>query len=255
MSIAVAAPDGPYAVAVAELPLSAHRSLERAGSIVVIDADAGWGKRARAAVGDRALAVVVRDARSLSANEFDAARAAAARVVIERGLLRADTVADAVANAIATPSLVQIECSGSSGELATVTRDAIGWGRVLAGGRLEFVAATMTSRGLCVLLERREPGAAALPVTVLASRRAAPAWIRATAIGSDRLEVTIDSARRLAVVERSTAAGRTTLPTRWESPERVVLRRAIAFASTGEASSDLAELEHDAVLAAISLDS
>jgi hypothetical protein len=164
-------------------------------------------------------------------------------------------VGDAVQHAIAAPSLVQIECSGSSGELATVTRDAIGWGRVLAGGRLEFVAATMTSRGLCVLLERREPGAAALPVTVLASRRAAPAWIRATAIGSDRLEVTIDSARRLAVVERSTAAGRTTLPTRWESPERVVLRRAIAFASTGEASSDLAELEHDAVLAAISLDS
>lgn len=253
MSAPVTTPDGPFAVAVAELPLSVYRSLETAGSILVLAAEAGWGERARAASVNGAAAVIVRDTHSLSPDEFSAARASQAPVIIERGLLRPDVVSDVVESAVGAPSLIQVECSGSSGELATVTRDAIGWGRVLAGGRLEHVAATMTSRGLCLLLERREPGLAPLRVNVLASRRSAPTWIRGTVIGADRLEITVDTARRTTVVERVVAGGRMTLPTRWESPERVLLRHAVAVVSSGVEPSDLADLEHDATLAALAL--
>lgn len=249
MSRGVNTADGPYAVAVAELPLSAHRSADRAGAVVVVPGDAGWRDAARRAEADGAAAIIVRDPGVIDAVRPPAS-AGTAPIVIERVLLRSDVAFDAGQAPVPELALIQVECSGSSAEFDTVLRDAIGWARVLGGGALTLLTVTATSRGLCVLLERPAVDAGDRPVavTVLASRRAASAWIRAVAIGADRVEVTIDNARGIAAVERSTAAGRLTVPPRWESPERVVLRRALDAARD---TDECAEWEQDATLVAL----
>jgi hypothetical protein len=258
MSTPVNTADGPYAVAIAELPLSAHRSPERTGAIIVVPGDAGWRDSVRRARDDGAAAIIVRSPGSADADEIDSSRdrGSTPPVVMERQLLRADVASDARQLSIPDLSLIQIECRGSSAEFDTVFRDAIGWARVLGGGSLDFLGVTTTSRGVCVLLERAaaDAGSRSVAVTVLASRRAAPAWIRAVAIGTDRVEVTVDNARQAVSVESATVAGRRALPPRWESVERVVLRRAIEVASAPETSHDFEEWEHDEALSVLCRD-
>jgi hypothetical protein len=88
-----------------------------------------------------------------------------------------------------------------------------------------------------------------VPISLLATRRPGSSpWIRATAIGDERTEVTIDSARRAATVERTTEAGRAVDTTRWESGERVALRRMIEALESGSSPVDLADFAHDSDL-------
>lgn len=245
--------DAGFAVAIAELPLRARASLDAAGSIVVVGG-AGWREGFRHASDDGASAVVIADPAMPDAppsSDESERDTSAAPVVVARPRLRADVAGDATTDGIAV-RLVQVECGGSTARLPGTLRDAIGWARVLAGGPLELVASRASERALSVLLERapREAGDQPLTVTVLASRREEPQpWIRALAIGAERVEVTVDDATGAAVVRRATRAGQLKLPPRWESPSRVALRRALDALDTGAASTDLVELDHDSQLA------
>lgn len=256
MSIAVHTPDGPYAVAIAELPLSAHRSPERHGAIVVISGRAGWAGRLDEAVAAGARAVILREPEAGDLADLDAAGAAAVPIVVDRPLLRSDLVDDVRAGAAHAPALVQVECSASGAEFAAVARDAVGWARVLAGGALALDASRSTARGFSALLSSRgDDGVGGVPVSIVATRRSGTdPWIRAIALGVERTEVTIDVARGSAVVESTSEAGRVIHPTRWESAERVVVRRAIEALESepipSRGSAELVDLDADARLAA-----
>jgi hypothetical protein len=254
MSIPIRTADGPYAVAIAELPLSAHRSEDPTGAVVVVEARSGWGEKLVEAAAQGACGLVVRDPQAGASGDLAAANATppALPVVVDRPLLRGDLVDDVRRGGTRAPAMVQVECSGSGADFATVARDAFGWARVLAGGPLVLVSAQPTSRGFSALLTW--PGddiAAVVPVAVLATRRAGTApWIRAIALGADRTEVTIDVARGSAVVERTSEAGRVIHPTRWESAERSVLRRALEALDEFSGQSELADLQLDTTLSA-----
>lgn len=257
MSIAVHTPDGPYAAAIAELPLSAHRSPERHAAIVVISGRAGWAGRLDEAVAAGARAVILREPEAGDLADLDAAGAAAAvPIIVDRPLLRSDLVDDVRAGAARAPALVQVECSASGAEFAAVARDAVGWARVLAGGALALEASRSTARGFSALLSwPGDDSVGGVPVSIVATRRSGTdPWIRAIALGVERTEVTIDVARGSAVVERTSEAGRVIHPTRWESAERVVVRRAIEALESesipSRGSAGLADLDADARLAA-----
>ncbi len=251
MTTAVYSSDGPYIAAIAELPLSAYRSSRVAGSIVVLSGGVGWSNHLAGAVTDGALEIVVSDPHTDDADEIFAALASLPEVsiVVDRPLLRSDLVDDVRQFGTSAPILVQVECSGSGAEFATVARDALGWARVLAGGQPELTSSRSTPRGFSALLT--VPASVRSPqiyVTVLATRRQGTApWIRAVALGTERIEVTIDLARRSAIVARAAESGRTVQPTRWESAERVVLRRAL---DVPVGRNEIAELLLDTCLVA-----
>jgi hypothetical protein len=71
--------------------------------------------------------------------------------------------------------------------------------------------------------------------------------IRVTAVG-DRL-IEVDGGVGTLRVTTSDADGRRVAPRRWESSERLALRRAIEAVATGSAPEDLGELQHDERLA------
>lgn len=251
--IPVHAPDGPYAAATAELPLSARRSPERRGAVVVVSGRAGWAARVAEAAADGARAIVLRDPEPGHGSDLAATLDAppSVAIVVDRPLLRSDLVDDVRRSGTRAPAAVQVECSGSEAEFSTVARDALGWARVLAGGPLRLASTRSTARGFTALLtgpaDDRSVGVA---VSILATRRPGTApWIRAIAVGAERTEVTIDLARGSAVVESATEAGRVIHPTRWESAERVVLRRALDALETGSVPAELAELQLDTAVA------
>lgn len=173
-------------------------------------------------------------------------------VIVHRARLRADAVADAVgALGGIPPRSVVVECSASADETAEVLRDAVGWARVLAGGDLELIRSTVTARAIAVQLRR---GGTGTPVTVLLARRdGSPAWIRGLAVDSVRVEVLLEHATRAPRVERTDAGGRLRLPERYESSERVAVRRVLAAVAAGEHPADVRELEHDVLLASRAL--
>lgn len=254
MRVAIRTAEGPYAAAVAELPLSAHRSSDPAGAIVVLEARSGWGDQFAAVAAQGARGIVVRDPQASGSDDLATAITAAPGlpVVVDRPLLRCDLVDDVRRGGTRAPALVQVECSGSGADFATVARDALGWARVLAGGPLVLVSSQSTSRGFSALLTwAGDDVAAPVPVAVLATRRAGTApWIRAIALGAERTEVTIDVARGSAVVERASEAGRVIHPTRWESAERAVLRRALDALDGRGDRTELTELQLDTTVSA-----
>jgi len=144
------------------------------------------------------------------------------------------------------PGALAVECHAPARTLGPALRDAIGWARVIAGAPLVRRAADVWGARTLALLES-DQGAA---VSVLAAaQQGAPSLgrVRITSIGATRVEVDADLDL---VVSLTDAAGRTVLPARFEGPERVALRRALAAARAGARPSDLAELRHDAALAA-----
>lgn len=237
--VGVVDPTGRYHAAVAELPLST-RSAERVpGALVVIPGTAGWTDAALAASETGAAALVVAEPEFVPAAELRSlAQGLHIPLIIERPLLRADVAKDAIdRRAGESPRVLAVDGGAGAAGLLSVTRDAVGWLRVLAGGGL----AVASSDGALALLQTEAGIAGTLTVTVTA--RPGPGWIRAHALGETITDVEIDG--RAARVTTASAVGRLTSPTRFESSERLALRRAVAVLADRDRSDDLGELLAD----------
>ena len=205
-----------------------------------------WVDGVREAVEDGALAVVVADPGLVPVAEV---RRLAAEVripvIVERPLLRADVAADARATregdaGWAAPHVVVLDGAASAARLGVIARDAVGWARTLTGQALTFVS---SDRGLALL----DAAGVAVAVSVVATRRPGRGWVRAQALGTVVTDVEVEG--REARVTSSTEAGRLIRPTRFESSERLALRRAIEAIAAAEHPADLDELLSDTAVA------
>lgn len=240
--IDVIAPAGPYRAAVAELPLSARPAASAAGSIVVVRGERNWMDAVRAAADDGALAVVVADPVTAPPEEVRRLiEAARIPVIVERPLLRADVAEDARRSRDGAPvHVVVLDGAASAARLGVIARDAVGWARTLSGHALTLVSA---DRGLALL----DAAGVGVTVSVVATRRPGGGWLRAQALGPVVTDVEVEG--REARVSSATPAGRVIRPTRFESSERLALRRAIEAVAAPDRPTDLADLLVDVLLA------
>jgi hypothetical protein len=244
----------PFRAAVAELPARARLADDPAGAVVVVPGSAGWCAAAAAAFAAGAVAVVVDD----PAPEADArlaalsAHAGARPVILSRTSLRHDVVADAVGGpggVRTAPAAGVAEVTGRASALPGLVRDAVGWLRTLTGGPIEFVAAS-TGDGSSVAGLRSLTGAGPVPHSLVAV--AGPVIVprlRVTVLADVRTGVVVDHAARATCLTWTDEAGEHTSPRRFEAPERLALRRALAAIADAEACTDLADLRHDDELA------
>jgi hypothetical protein len=239
-----------YRIATAELPESAAASSDAEGAVVVVPGHGAWWADVADAISAGAAAVVVAQpaAAPVEALESLAPLAHAAPVVVERRLLRADAVA-AVESAIENlpaPGAIAVECHAPARGLRPALRDAIGWARVIAGGPLAPLTTESWAGRVLALLESEQGSAVSV---VAAAQPGAPSLggMRLTAIAGTRIEVDVDLDTVVCITD---ATGGRMLPARFESSERVALRRAISAVHTAERPSDVAELRHDDALAA-----
>jgi hypothetical protein len=245
--IAVFSGLGTYRVAAAELPASARLADSPDRAIVVVSGGSWWDAAIRAFEEGAAGVVVARPAPvpggALSALE---SAANSRPLIIERPLLRADVAGAAIAARMPAPTALVVECHAPAASLPAALRDALGWARLLGGGPLTLSSAQAGRARGVALLET----AAGLPVSlVFAAQPGAPALgrLRLTALGTTLIEVDGDETElHLSMTD---AASRRTAPPRFERPERLTLRRAIAAAVGGEHLSDLIDLARDAALA------
>ncbi|MGC5223415.1 hypothetical protein ACPW96_12600 [Micromonospora sp. DT81.3] len=247
--IGVVAEVASYRVAVAELPLSTRLADDRAGAIVVVEGTARWCDGVRAAAEAGAAAVVVSRPVAVGAELVQAlvADLGSLPVLIERPFLRHDTVADlrSVRDAdAARPAVVAVDAVAAASTFDVVLRDAIGWLRVLSGGRPTLKAAGDGT----ALIETADGGSGP---AVLTAVRVLAGSDRVNALSLGEVRAEIDASEAGGVVSTTTPIGRTTLPRRHESHERLTLRRALDALAGGSATTDLAELAEDAHLAAL----
>lgn len=232
-----------YRAAVAELPLSTRLVDAPAGAIVVVPGDRGWVTSVAEAEQAGARAVVVADPVLAAVDELRLlAESVALPVLLERPLLRTDVAGDARAALSgpglgAVPRTIVIDAAAPASRLGVVARDAVGWGRVLAG---EPAALLSGDRGLALL---ETAGGTALTLSIVTTRRPGTGWVRAQALGEAIADVDVEG--RAVSVAISTASGRLNLPPRYESSERVAVRRALAALEAGERPSDLRDLLSD----------
>ncbi len=243
-AVGVAAELGAYRAATAELPLRARPVTAAAGAIAVVDGSSRWWTAARSAIADGAVGIVVARPERIPEEGTDELAASGVPVVVERPLVRPD-MTDLAGLAGRRPAVVAVECHARA--LPTALRDAVGWGRVTAGAALVLrqAASSATGRSLALL---ESPAGLAVSL-VAATQPGAPGGgrIRVTALGEVLVEVDGDAGTlRVATAD---AEGRDVAPMRWESSERLALRRALEAVRTGSAPHDLAELAHDQGLA------
>lgn len=246
-----------YRAAVAGLPLSLHRVDDPRGAIAIVSGSRGWAERSVTALRAGAAAIAIADPVTADdadiaglADLADMAGAAANRVpiVLDRPRIRADAAVDAVASA--SPRYTTADVAATSSELDAVVRDAVGWLRMLTGGRLVLRAGERSTHGLLALLEEPISGVSAtMTASVLAGR--GNSRLRAQAVGETRVEVDIDAAVDILAVDISTVQGTRRVPRRREAHERLALRRAVAALEQAEGVDDLEEFRHDAMLAAL----
>lgn len=222
-----------YRAAGAELPVSTRLVARPDGAIAVVHALAD-------APADAAV-VVLADPAPASGLLDDLP----VPVVVDRPWLRADVAADA--GIVPDAALYVAECLTPRDQLPEVLRDTVGWLRVLSGRRLRVEAVTATGGGVMALLDA-EGRAATVMVTILDAVDPRPS-IRAGAIGVERVEVIVDGSDTASVTV-SSEAGSLRRPTRFESRQRVSLRRAIE-AARGSVRDDLESLRHDEEIAAV----
>lgn len=241
-----------YRAAVAGLPLRARSVGDAPGAIAIVSGSRGWPERSAVAVDAGSVAIVVADPVSADDAGIAALVAQADRVpiVLDRPRIRADVGADAVASA--NPRSVTADVAAMSSELDAVVRDAVGWLRMLTGGRLVLRAGERSAHGLLALLEEPISGVSATLAASVQTGRAG-ARLRAHAVGETRVEVDIDAAVGICAVDISTAQGTLRVPRRRESHERLALRRAIAALEAGRGVPDVDDFRHDAILAALVL--
>ncbi|HKP07890.1 MAG TPA: hypothetical protein VJU58_11620 [Microbacterium sp.] len=239
-----------YRTAVAELPESAIASPDVEGAIAVVPGGDAWWVAASEAIAAGAAAVIAAQPAvgPIEALDALASLAGAVPVVVERPLLRADMVAAVGASIeeLPAPGALVVECHAPARSLGPALRDAIGWARVIA--RTPLAPRTTESWGGRVLaLLDSEQGSAVSIAAAVQPGAPSPGRLRITSIAATRVEVDADLATIVAVTD---ATGRRILPTRFESSERVALRRAISAIRTAERPSDLADLRYDTGLAA-----
>ena len=242
---AVFAPAGAYRAAVAELPLSARLVDAPSGAIVMVPGEPGWVDGALAAASAGAVAVLVVDLVFAPSADLRRLAEAGIPIFIERPLLRTDVAADAVAarNAVSggmPPRIIVAEAAASRARLTAAMRDAVGWVRTLAGEPPTLVAA---DEGLA-LLETSIGISATLTAVVTA--RPGTGRVRAQALGEVITDVEVEG--RAARVATASAAGRMIAPHRFESSERLALRRALEALAENTVPSDIHDLLADASL-------
>jgi hypothetical protein len=235
----VLAPTAAYHSALAELPLSTRATDLHAGAIVVVPGVDGWVDAALAAAEAGAVAVVVADpAFESSARVRLLAGTLHIPVIVERPLLRPDLAEDAIRRRMgAEPRLLLADASADVAQLTAVARESVGWLRVLAGGALSLTRAD----GALALFETGSGVGGA--VSVVATSRPAGGLIRAQALGETTTDIEVEGRRARLVT--STGAGRVIAPARFESSERLALRRALEALTAQTGPSDLSELAVD----------
>jgi hypothetical protein len=237
-----------YQAAIAELPLHTREAQDAAGAVVVIAGDAPWGDGVRRAAAAGARAVIVSRPAAVPAADIRALRAelGSLPIIVERLLLRSDAASDVAAARAVTGSsevrLIVVDAAAPVAEAGVVLRDAIAWARVLSGGALAWHAAS----GGLALSDGRESGDVPVALSVI-EVDAGASWIRAQALGEVRSELGATAGR--AVISTTGEHGAVVAPTRFETPQRLALRRAIAALESGEEPPDLEELATDAALA------
>ena len=165
-------------------------------------------------------------------------------VVLERPWFRTDVAQDVAARCGWFPR-IEVEVTAPALRLRAVLADAAAWARVLAGDDLRTGEGASTRHGgiaeghageavVTIQVRRREAGAAAL---------------RISAIGPRRIEIRIEGERRSARVRVADEDGELTLPERWETSARVVLRRAVVARAGADPVDDLALFRRDARVA------
>lgn len=239
-----------YRVAAAELPSSVRTVSRVDGAVAVLQGDRGWALAARTAMESGAVAVVIACPEVVDIDECSGLQEAAGErpIVIDRPMLRADLVNTASVH-VASPSYAAVEVAAGAGRLSSAIRDAAGWVRVLLGGPCGPPVIGRTGSAAIALLQSADGGApGALTVTTTAANGQGP-WMRATAVASTRVEVVVDEADGRASIEVARADGILRLPRRFETPERLALRRAIEAVVSPASVTDLAELRADAVIA------
>lgn len=241
MSAAVFTRDPAFLAAVAELPLAAHVAEDPRGAVVVVTG-ARVVEQALRAQDDGAAALVVADAVSLRTADLESLQTSVRiPLVIVRPRVRRD-VADALGAASDAVRAVVVEASATAVQRVAITRDAVAWARLIAGGDLRPVTARSTATGSLALFDRD-----LVPVTILVSvARTGASVIRAHTLGHERVEVTVDDGALVQRVERTTADGTTVAPQRFESLHRLTLRRALAAVAGHENPTDLSAALHDA---------
>ncbi|MEF2978448.1 hypothetical protein [Subtercola sp. YIM 133946] len=242
----------PYLAVLGELQPDVVVSTRAEGSVVVLDGADGWVTRMHAAAASGARAVVVFEPQGVGEPDHQALGGPGIAVVLDRRWLRPDVAADAsAARAGDTVRAVIVECAGLAAENQALVRDGVGWARVLAGGRLRVTSVGSTGAATIVLLE----GPDALPVTLSFSTlpsAGAGGLVRVSALGETRTEVTVDGVAGCTEIQTATRGGVATAAQRFESAQRLALRRAMAaIASEGRSSpADLAEYSADAAVTA-----
>jgi hypothetical protein len=235
----VFAPTEPYRSALAELPLRTRSADLHSGAIVVVPGVEGWVDAAFAAADAGAAALVISNPAFVpSARVRMLAGGAEIPVIVERPLLRTDIAEDAIRSREGVaPRVLLADGAADPSRVHAVVRDSLGWLRVLAGGLLSF------SRGDgAVALFETDAGVAAA-VSVVATSRLAGGLIRAQALGETITDIQIEGRRAQLVT--SSAAGRLIAPVRFESSERLALRRALDSLTAPGAASDLEQLALD----------
>ena len=243
--IDVHAPAGRFREALAELPLSARPADRADGALVVVPGHAGWIDASLAAVSAGAIALVIADPAAVPAADLRRLAGTRIPIIIERALLRADVSADAVVARTAAldgvpPRVLVADVAASRAGLSAATRDAVGWLRILAGEALTTVAA---DEGLALL---ETSGGISATLTAVATARHDPGRIRVQALGEVITDVEVEG--RTARLATASPAGRLVAPTRFESSERLALRRAVTAVAAQTTPTDLSDLLADTEL-------
>lgn len=240
-----------YRVAVAELARTARTSDQQRGAVCVVGGETWWID-ARNALDAGAAAIVVERPRVASAEDLSELEDVAdgRPVVIERPHLREDAVHDLIPS---QPKALVVECAYPSDDVV-VLRDAVGWVRVLGTGTPRIVSSMGSGgRAVAALSVSATGGLASgqdVPVSlVVARRRSAAIWLRATVLGADRLDVLVVAAPGDPRVTRTTVDGRTLRTEPRESAPRRALRRAAEAVGNGTRLDDLEPLRADDVIA------
>lgn len=242
-----------YVAAVAELPLSAALSNDMQGAVAVVPGCGDWWQGMLAARAQGAAAVVVADPVALPQETLEACPwPGDLPVIIERPRLRPDVVADAVRARRGTrPRIITVECAAPAAGLDAVIRDGFGWARSLSGGSLTLRSDAAAAQGRIALLDAAVPAGGSTPTTlaaVVAAGLHAGGLLQLRALGEVGTEVTVDQPAGLTRLETSTEDGTLRAPTRYESPARLALRRALEACSSGRSVADLDELLEDMAL-------
>ncbi|MFE5673210.1 hypothetical protein ACFQ58_16550 [Agromyces sp. NPDC056523] len=243
-----------YRVAVAELPASARLTADPAGAIVVVDGATAWWDAAARAIDAPAAAIVVDAPIEVP---LDAVRALAAPdavpILVHRPRVRHDLVAVALEHRgeAPPPRVVVAEGRASVDHLPALVRDAIGWIRAFGGGPVDVASGAGASVGVSALLRSRSDGRV-VGSLIAAAIRPDGEWLRIQALGETTTEFELDAALGRCELATSTSRGRLVAPTRFESGERAVLRRAMAASlESSDVVGDLAGLIDDEETAAI----